>query len=580
MKVSYNEQDNVTCTGCGWHVGGKWNYLWKKNASAPPPGPPAPTPACKTKIIGHNLDVSGHDLGSHVVATGELCAAACCANQDCAGALFEPTSDVNFDDCKKGQPCCFMKTSVLSTKPHTVAGGSTLYAAVGHSSDTPVDNVVPPPMGLRSSPALGGVGAGSTELRSDGSFRDWTILNQGPAGSGKYGIVDDVWMAARVGGKAKVLRTHPPSSLAADGVDALTFSGSYPLTRLVVEDESLTTGAAEAAGLETRVFGYSTLKPTNLAESAYPALVLTLEVANRGTSPTTADFMFTLPFGAWTDCSRKSASNNTVSSKTTSHVACMHSCTDGCASWQFTDGVCVRNPDVPLTAHAVGSYCGVKGSGWVLSEDKKAVTWTQKPNPVGPSMGSITLRPSASGSDSTVSFGAADDPASLFQEFAASGHFSTATSPTGAVAASGAASVSASVGAGETTTLSIVFAWYFPDRDYKANSDHTVDGIILGNMYQNLWGGSEEVASALATEERLTSIIRDINAHHQVVAHVDNPTPVWLKDMLLNQFSHYHMFMWYKDGRMREYEAWSCDDVDRSVTSTHTSTHPQAPSLT
>ena len=60
MKVSYNEQDNVTCTGCGWHVGGKWNYLWQKNASAAPPGPPAPTPACKIKTIGHNLDVSGH----------------------------------------------------------------------------------------------------------------------------------------------------------------------------------------------------------------------------------------------------------------------------------------------------------------------------------------------------------------------------------------------------------------------------------------------------------------------------------------------------------------------------------------
>ena len=44
---------------------------------------------------------------------------------------------------------------------------------------------MPPPMGIRSSPALGGVTAGSTELRADGSFREWTILNQGPAGSGK-----------------------------------------------------------------------------------------------------------------------------------------------------------------------------------------------------------------------------------------------------------------------------------------------------------------------------------------------------------------------------------------------------------
>lgn len=188
-----------------------------------------------------------------------------------------------------------MKTSVLATEPHPVKGGSTLYKAEGHSPAAPVDNVVPPPMGLRSSPALGGIGAGSTELRSDGSFRDWTILNQRPAGSGKYGIVDDVWMAARVGGKAKVLRTHPPGYAAGHGVDALTFSGSYPLTRLLVEDRALTTPAETASaaggGVETRVFGYSTLKPTNLAESAYPALALTLEVKNAGTTATKADFM-------------------------------------------------------------------------------------------------------------------------------------------------------------------------------------------------------------------------------------------------------------------------------------------------
>ena len=46
--------------------------------------------------------------------------------------------------------------------------------------------LVAPPIGLRSSPPLGGLGAGSVELRADGSFRQWTIWNQGPAGSGKY----------------------------------------------------------------------------------------------------------------------------------------------------------------------------------------------------------------------------------------------------------------------------------------------------------------------------------------------------------------------------------------------------------
>ena len=104
---------------------------------------------------------------------------------------------------------------------------------------SPADHVLPPPLGVRSAPALGGVSAGSTELRADGSFREWTILNQGPAGSGKYGLVDDVWMAARVGTAAKMLRTHPPRYAAPHAVDALTFSGTYPVTRLLVEDDAL-----------------------------------------------------------------------------------------------------------------------------------------------------------------------------------------------------------------------------------------------------------------------------------------------------------------------------------------------------
>ena len=37
-----------------------------------------------------------------------------------------------------------------------------------------------------------------------------------------------------------------------------------------------------------------------------------------------------------------------------------------------------------------------------------------------------------------------------------------------------------------------------------------------------------------------------VAAHHNVVASKDNPTPIWLKDMLLNQFSHLHMFMNFK----------------------------------
>ena len=60
----------------------------------------------------------------------------------------------------------------------------------GGSSDTVVmreqakygyenTSYVAPPLGLRSAPQLGGVSTGSVELRADGSFREWTILNAG-----------------------------------------------------------------------------------------------------------------------------------------------------------------------------------------------------------------------------------------------------------------------------------------------------------------------------------------------------------------------------------------------------------------
>ena len=73
-------------------------------------------------------------------------------------------------------------------------------------------------------------------------------------------------MAARVGTSAKMLRTHPPSYASAAAVDALTFSGTYPVTRLNVADASL--------GAKMTVYGYSTLKPTDLKVQCTSALVV------------------------------------------------------------------------------------------------------------------------------------------------------------------------------------------------------------------------------------------------------------------------------------------------------------------
>ena len=91
--------------------------------------------------------------------------------------------------------------------------------------------------------------------------------------------------------------------------------------------------------------------------------------------------------------------------------------------------------------------------------------------------------------------------------------------------------------AGGSATLSLVFAWHFPDRDFSHQ--------ILGNMYSTFWPDSSAVAAELATEAKLASVVADINSHHYAIASPENPTPVWLKDQLLNQWSHFHMLMWY-----------------------------------
>lgn len=160
-----------------------------------------------------------------------------------------------------------------------------------------------PPMGIRSSPPLGGLGAGSVELRADGTFREWTIFNQGPAGSGKFGVCDDAMIAARVNGVSKPLRTHPPQSLPnVAGVDALRFSGSYPVTRLHIEDSTLL--SSQHGSLS--VYGYSILRPSAPPETwAHPALTLSMHVKNLGAQSMDVDLMLAVPMGGWTDCSRE-----------------------------------------------------------------------------------------------------------------------------------------------------------------------------------------------------------------------------------------------------------------------------------
>jgi hypothetical protein len=146
------------------------------------------------------------------------------------------------------------------------------------------------------------------------------------------------------------------------------------------------------------------------------------------------------------------------------------------SSWQYTCATkaCALNTDIPLTAHAVGAYCGVKGAGWSASTTS-GLTYAQTGTPThagGPSIGSITLLPvveKTGAGAATASYGVYDSAAAL--SFSKTGSFPPMTNaPSGleagglnaggaafapTVAAHGAAAVSTSVRAGETVTYSL-----------------------------------------------------------------------------------------------------------------------------
>jgi hypothetical protein len=395
-----------------------------------------------------------------------------------------------------------------------------------------------------------------------------------------------------------------------------------------------------SGALQLDLFGYSTLRPGSMNASAFPALALSLKVGvcvlvcvpclllapcphphphphppyvatlaltlalalvpcscyhkvhNPTAAAATVDFLFALPAGAWTDCSRRGDGKAGSSAAPANASSCMHLChaTASCASWQFSAGAsgsttasesadadadadspasadasagapastssCVMNTDVPLTAHwspAGGGHCGVKGQ-WT-NDPVRGLTYHQTGNRNssaagngdGPSIGDMTLLAVVDEEPAAAArYAVSDSGGDLFAAFESTGGASPSpgsgssngggggsSSNGGGIGGLGAASVSATVPAGGTRTLTVVFSWHFPHRDYTASKGAPTE--VVGNYYKHLWADSAAAASELAAPGKLAAVVRDLNAHHGVIAHRENPAPDWLKDMLVNQ---------------------------------------------
>ena len=152
------------------------------------------------------------------------------------------------------------------------------------------ETLAPPPIGIRSAPALGGLGTGTIQLRSDGSLADWQIFNNSPGDGASKIHVPDAFLGIRTvtsGSlpKALTIRTQPPEDLPA--MQSIAAAGGFPVTALSLSDPSLL--------LATQVYAYGALDLHNPVSSALPAVIFSVVMSNPTPYAVTTSLMFAMP---------------------------------------------------------------------------------------------------------------------------------------------------------------------------------------------------------------------------------------------------------------------------------------------
>lgn len=402
-----------------------------------------------------------------------------------------------------------------------------------------------PPAGMRSAPPLGGVSTGSVELRADGSLHAWTIENASPAGSTKLATLSDAAMGVRVGQNAKLLRTHPPLGL--PGVHAMIFSGAMPFTRLAPIDPAL----AGAAGM--MLFGSSRWRVGDMNASATPAVGFTLTATNPSTSdPLDLSFFFALPLSLQRGVIRSSADavNATENGGAEScYAACAGNST--CMAWSYGGARCEQygdGPGIPSSRNtdATGAASGVRGT-WTLGKTNNCATLIRPGTHAAAGSASLCAA-SEGGVAATVSFSSGKSLATLWQTFATNG---TLDGKLGADAV-GAAAVKMTVPPGGAASLTISLGWYFPHRDFM--------GTVVGNHYASVVQDSETASRLLLPSTEAAEDVSNWGAFASAL--LNSSLPTWFGDSLLNSLHHTRSAMWLADGRWRQWESFSCVNVD------------------
>ena len=418
-------------------------------------------------------------------------------------------------------------------------------------------NATPPPLGMRSAPPLGGLAAGTVELRADGSLHAWTLENASPAGSTKMATLDDALFGLRVGDKAVALRTAPPAGI--PGVDSLDFAGLQPFVRLTPRGEAI------PDGLASQLYGRSSWRIGDLDGSSTPAAAFTLSVTNPDpTAPLEVSFFLSLPLSLQRGTARPTTEQplapTPLSQAAHTAEACLAACAalpGRCASWGLPfESNCSLFADVaPLvnSPHGAGASSGVAGA-WVAGRSADCLT-LQRPG-THAAAGNATLCGAAEGaSASTVTVGSAATLSELWRAFASTGGLpGAAAAEDGATHGVGALAVHMTLAPNSTGGATVALGWFFPHRDYM--------GDVVGNHYATLVADAEEAAAALLPSREGAAEVAELAAYQDSFLGPDSSMPVWLADTLVNSLHHTRSAFRLGDGRWRQWEAYDCVNID------------------
>ena len=196
------------------------------------------------------------------------------------------------------------------------------------------------------------------------------------------------------------------------------------------------------------------------------------------------------------------------------------------------------------------------GNGTAVIFKDGRVVFTQARS--GDRQGQIVLSArSAGGEHCAVSWEAAANLSALMASFSSVGELANSTSG-GAVHGAIAVKVARNgdtVESTSSTVLSITLSWYLPMRHWQNNE-------LIGQAYSQRFASGEEVAALAETPEHLSNILRDAAVLQSL--HFNNTLlPLWLQDGLVNSVSAlYKTGMWLEDGRYRQFESFSCPQIE------------------